>query len=224
MLERRWLSVKAMKELVANVAKLSLSSALQTRVVKAITTQCFRLPADGVWVAAHVKATKLYGEKIKKLRETMSNEQAKEKMGLPSTHGFNALVTAYILSEEGEGKEAMSKAAKRWSEVAKQQGIQPLKYLPRYIPHCRMSKMFDASVKRLEIAVPSMLQAMEEEERQALMTDGAQQVLQSPAWAWLRIKQCIINKGKGQEMEGMAPAGDLERKIQEALDAMREPS
>ena len=81
---------KAMHELSANVAKLSLSSALQARVVRSITTQFYRIPADSVWIVAHLKATKAYVENITKLRETLTNEQAKTRsvclLPMGSTH------------------------------------------------------------------------------------------------------------------------------------------
>ena len=88
-----------------------------------------------------------------------------DKICLLATHGFNALAATYIQTEDGELKEAMVNVAKRWAEVAKQQNVLPWKYLHRYAPRCRVSNMCDASAKRLEIAVPSMLQAMEAEER-----------------------------------------------------------
>ena len=91
---------KAMRALLAAVAKLSLSSALQCRVMKAVVIQCYRVPLDNIWTKAHMEATKQFNLKIAKLRESMSNDAAKEKLGLPSTHGFNALVACY-LKEKG---------------------------------------------------------------------------------------------------------------------------
>eukprot|EP00974_Lingulodinium_polyedra_P070886 6861332-Lingulodinium_polyedra.AAC.1 len=52
---------------------------------------------------------------------------------------------------------------------------------------------------------------------------GTQQppLFMSPAWAWVLIRRSLL-ASKISELEGMAPAGDLERKVQEALDAMRD--
>ena len=40
----------------------------------------------------------------------------------------------------------------------------------------------------------------------------------TPAWAWRVVKKQLLAMDQVVEMEGVAPPGDLERKIQEFID------
>ena len=76
-----------------------------------------------------------------------------------------------------------------------------------------LAKMYNAADKRMEVACPT-----ESSWAEADMTKVENFL---PVHMWVYIKRAILAEG-GKEMMGMAPAGDLERKIQEYLDEQKD--
>jgi len=73
--------------------------------------------------------------------------------------------------------------------------------------------MYQAPHKRLEISVPMLLMNPSDPPSVEGFT---------PTWAWIQIKEQIMKPKEHWELEGMAPPRDLERKIQEFLDAQEQ--
>ena len=72
-----------------------------------------------------------------------------------------------------------------------------------------MSRMYQNHHKRLEISAPLAPHTSPEVIDELAFT---------PSWAWLQIKAEMMKEKHTIEMEGLAPPGDLERRIQEYLD------
>ena len=78
--------------------------------------------------------------------------------------------------------------------------------------------MYNAQDKRLEMAAPTEANW---DMSDWLEAGGDKEVMILwPIHVWIMIKKAILGAG-GKEMLGMAPAGDLERKIQEYLEGER---
>ena len=78
--------------------------------------------------------------------------------------------------------------------------------------------MFHSVNKRLEVSAPGLhtLKAMFQEVDKKVPGDVNQL---TPTWAWVVILE-EIRLAKGFEgLEGLAPAGDLERRVQEFIDS-----
>ena len=75
--------------------------------------------------------------------------------------------------------------------------------------HMWHANMLQSHHKRLEISTPLAPHTNVEAEDELAFT---------PTWAWLMIKVELLKEKTTVEMEGLAPPGDLERRIQEYLD------
>jgi len=117
------------------LAKQVLSINLQTRVHRAIVLDCFRVKTDSTWYTAHKEATTKYATIAKKLREDgKSSQEIKEMLGLPSIHGFNALLTTYLqLKLDPEKIKQMTEVTALWKS---QEGW---KTIHQHVRHCRMA-------------------------------------------------------------------------------------
>ena len=83
------------------------------------------------------------------------------------------------------------------------------KLIHRDLPHCRVAKMYNTPEKKPEVSCQG-----EVSWDQSDLTTVNKFM---PVHLWTYIKRTIMAEG-GKEMLGMAPAGDLERRIQEFLD------
>ena len=82
--------------------------------------------------------------------------------------------------------------------------------------HCRISKLYKSEFKRLEISCP-----LEQNIVPGQIPDTVDGL--TPSWAWVQMRQ-VLMKGSNPMMPlgGIAPAGDMERRIQEHLDSMKD--
>jgi len=193
------------KDFLTILGKLALNSAMQVRIHKAIIIDCYKVLAASLWFTLHSEATKSFATAQSKLKEEgKSPQEIKEMIGMPSIHGFNSMVKHVMTLKIPE-------AAKLKTAVALWETQEGWKTIAQHIRCCRFSKMFNAQDKRLEMSVPlEMHTDIDEEDHTAL----------TPTWAWLIIKREMLKESSSHiQMEGVAPPGDMERKIQEWLDA-----
>ncbi len=87
-----------------------------------------------------------------------------------------------------------------------------------YVRHCRLSKMWDKSHVRLEVTIQE-----HNNHEVELPTEGEVQFM-CPYQLWMRIKANICSLTGVAQLDGMAPRGDLEQRIQKWLDAQEESS
>ena len=195
------------KEMMQIIAKLSLSNALKARVLYAVSVWCAQVHVESQLVTMAKEATVSFEAAQKAQKENgAQNAEIKKALGVPSTHIFNAWIRLGLTTIKAEGVKAkLQRAVDHW----KQQG-KTWEYMHEFVPHVRVSKMYDSTVKRIEVGCPNLsMKNLETEDLDHM----------DPAWAWLVIKRHIVMQEKGyKEMLGLAPQGDLERKIQSWLD------
>ena len=209
------LAQRDQKEAINNVklmellAKLCLANSLQTRLLRAIVIDCFRVKTDNKYIVAHKEATIHFAETAKSLKEneSLSPEEIKERIGIPSVHGFNAMLKAMI-QDKVPGYEKLTEAVALWKS---QQGWRTIHM---HIRHCRVAKMYKSEFKRLEVSCPL------EQNCQAGAAPATVDGL-TPTWAWVQMKAVILKTDGFMTLEGIAPAGDMERRVQEYLDSMK---
>ena len=96
-------------------------------------------------------------------------------------------------------------------------GARGVEVVADQIRHCRVSKMFSSSVKRLEVSCP-LAQTVVYFNPQVQETVPEKVEELTPAWAWVQILAVIKKSKNFKALEGLAPAGDLARKVQEYID------
>ena len=168
-------------------------------------------------------------QKAKKA-EGMTMEAFKEECGIPSVWGFNKMVATFQQMQDHHLEnleEVKDKDQEAFAKYEAQKNFIALldksieswprlggwKLIHQQVPHCRVAKMYNAGDKRLEVSCPS-IHSWE-------LADLTKQEKLMPVHIWIYIKNMILAEG-GKEMMGMAPAGDLERKIQEFLDESKD--
>jgi hypothetical protein len=192
------------KDFLCIISKLVLNSAMQLRIHKAIIIDCYKIKAEGQWYTSHVEATRSFAVTQSQLKEQgQTPQQIKEAIGMPSVHGFNAMVKHLLTLKIPEAAKVRT-AVSLWQS---QDGWRTIAY---HIKCCRMTKMYHATDKRLEISVPQEPHTVLDQPDDNMLT---------PTWVWLLIKREMMKEKDYIQMEGVAPSGDMERKIQEWLDA-----
>ena len=190
-------------EYMTIVSKLLLNVAMQARIHKSILIECIKTPVDCPYYISHKEGTTQFTLAAKKLKEQGKTPmEIKEAIGTPSVHGFNAMVAQYMEAKNPKNAQ-MGVATKLWEA---QNGWKTVHF---HIKHCRYSKMFHNTEKRLEISAPFENQTNKDEAQEDQLT---------PTWAWMQIREVILKNPKAYQMEGVAPPGDLERKVQEWID------
>ena len=181
------------RKLVHLVAKLALSSALQVRLLRAIIIDCWRMPSADPAIQRGFSATKAFA----KAAETVPREQKLAKLGLPHLQLWNAFlqVVKETLTAAPQ-REALLKYIAEWGPRVKD-NAQGFREMAKEVRHFRLVTHYDKKTTRVEAQIsPASMSHV-------VYTDI--------------IVPYMKNQG-GEEMEGIAPRGDLERRIQEALD------
>ena len=189
-------------DIILLCTKLCLSNALSTRIMRSILITHIKLPTDNDYIQSHKKGTAKFAETAAKLRteDGLTPFHIRERIGLSHIAGFNMLVTTYKqriaqVPEKLQKLEEFLNAnkAKKWKAYADQ------------VRHSVVSKNWDRSYMKLEIRV----------EERAL---HVQQNIYDCFALWMDMKADILSIQEAEELPGVAPRGDLERKIQEWID------
>ena len=230
--------IARMQDLVMLLSKLMLSTALSCRVLRAIVIRCTCIKTESVWHTDHKAGRTEYIEKQNKAKtEGTTNDQFKDACGIPSVWATNNMILRFLTFKKAEADklQALADATNSTAETqkeAKEANEELLlmneslvawethgawKLIHRDIPHNVISKMFQSGTKRLEISCPTEQMVERDWDGQMLHVD--RKAFYRPAHFMIRIRAMIMEQG-GREMEGIAPPGDLERKIQTHIDSM----
>lgn len=179
------------------LATLCLSSAMHVRIMRSMLITHIRLPTENGYITAHTRATKAFAEAGNKLSEEdiLTTAQIRERLGLAHIAGFNALVATFKAQAQGQQLERsqgciQANAQKGWRAYLGQ------------VNHSVVSKNWGQATKKLEVRV---------EERNC----SAQQFDVHHLWQDMKVH--ILSCNEAEELPGVAPRGDLERKLQEYL-------
>ena len=89
------------------------------------------------------------------------------------------------------------------------------------LPHSVVGRMFQSTVKRVEISCPTETMVQRDPNANMLMEEKMKYY--RPVHLWIKVKQMRMEEG-AVGMAGIAPAGDLERKVQQYLDEVDPPA
>ena len=181
-------------KLVKLVAKLTLSNALQCRVLRAVSLSCYKISSKSQFVTVALTATKGYSEKSKDVpkaeRVTMLHH--------PHTHVFNAWLSMMKTKlKDGEPQKMLA----LYLQLMESMGgaVKALQEMGKGCKYARITKMYDQEHKRLEVNFRDI-------------SDEAK------LWEAC-VLPAVLAEGATQ-LEGVAPQGDLERRIQESLQEL----
>jgi hypothetical protein len=181
-----------LKKITAVLAKLCLSSALKARCLQSILLTVLLVPESNSFVKVGLEATKKWTDKVKD-----ASRDEKDKLGLPHVHCFNAMLALCQQRLKDKNAQEELKTIGDYCAAA-QRAASPAKEIARDVRFWRIQRNYDREFKRIEYSVNVGTQAH--------------------AVAIIIHKELLTNEGV-RELPGIAPAGDLERKVQAWLDA-----
>ena len=186
-------------KLLELTAKLALSSALKVRVLTSAVLENICLRTDGVAVASTKASMAAY---IQQQNQNKDDKQAWEvRAGPAHVHLYNGLLKTFLEhpspteAEKSKVREAL-------------QGVSGWQQIAEAVKVCRISRMYSSASKRLEVFVPYG----------GLESDQTIPV----ARTWKPLRHWLLSLPGSRQMVGQPPAGDLERQIQQLLDAVQE--
>ena len=218
------------------IAKLVLSNSLSCRVLRAIVIRCYKLQTNSKYIVLFKEAKAKYIEDQSTAKaQGHSNEAFKNEVGIPSVWGTNALFK-HLINLIKEDLEKIQKMSKEDQESKKEEynklgnqlksfetatntwiQVGGWKLVHKAVPHAVVSKMFQNSEKRLEMSCPLLGQVRMNPDQ--YMIQHAGQAVFRPEHLMIALHERLCKDGS--EMLGIAPPGDLERKIQAHLDEMK---
>ena len=195
------------------ITKMCLSNSLKNRVFTAILIRCYQVSTESDVVVKCKAATSKFEAVQKELKEeqSMANHNIKDKIGIPSVHVVNTLLAMAEAKVKGTELGAkLTETIQKWKEEGKD-----WRHIHHAVPHARISKMYESSSKRLELSIP-----------QATRVNTDNLLASEPkdcTWAVMVAIQHVVHQCPGfRLLEGIAPAGDLERKAQAWLDELKD--
>ena len=180
------------KHVLSLVAKLSLSNDQQTRAMRAILLDCIKLPSDCEVAKAIMEATTKWHENIK---EVPANQGRFEKHGLPHLHAWNSMVAWFKFTQQDHLIQASIK--EYTAEFENLPLGERFLHLSDQVLHVRLAKNFDKDYRRLEC---NFKQNSPSERMYAMM------------------KPFLLRIPDAHALPGIAPAGDIAKKLQQWLD------
>ena len=93
---------KGRQELLTQLAKLTLSNTLQSRIQKSITTMCYKCKTESVWIQQHREGRQAFVAAQQKAKEKgLSMESFKEQHGTPESWATNSLLKVFLEMKKG---------------------------------------------------------------------------------------------------------------------------
>ena len=187
-----------------DVEKLTLKNAQDIRLLRAAVLMTFRFESNSQWIKVFLEATKQYNDAAEALRaESKTQEEIKNRIGIPSTMGFNALILHYISTlENPEQQEKAKTAVKKWNNQ--------WHILHDHIPVAKRESMHQSKFTRLVITCPGAVY------KDWTPNPAAEEW--TPTDFFIEMRKKWLADGKAIQMRGEAPRGDLERKVQTRVD------
>ena len=184
--------IDQLQKIVQILAKLCLSSALQVRTLKACVVEVMRVGASSPFVDKAMAAVQSYVQAAK----TVEKEDVQDRIGLVHHHVFNSFMSTAleVLKEAPEGLEVK----KYVDEMKAMERSAMWSKLQNEVRHCRIVKAFDKKYKKVEVYVVVGSQA-------------------EAVWKYVVVAMSKADKAY-KPLCGIAPRGDLERKIRAFLE------
>ena len=188
--------IKRLESLMLLVVKLSLSSAQAVRVLKSCTIDVYRLSSAECFV---VKAMAALDQFISTSKSYEDKALQMEEIGLPHHHIFNSLMGTALEVFENQLKEPEAPEIKAYiGAMGKMDRKDMWNMWQSQVRHCKIVKAFDKKFKKLEVHIVQGTEALK---------------------LWNLVVQAMSIKDKSFKiLAGIAPRGDLERKLQDYLE------
>jgi len=178
--------------LLANMAKLTLANSLQGRAIRSILMEVVMVDTESLHVTAGLAAGKAFAEAAK-----ATDAKAREATpGLPHSHVWNAFLktTVDVLKDKEAG--AKHDTINRYIQQNKDTTWQLVSETVKY---CKIACCYDNEKKEVEVNI----------------------VMGSPAGqVWTIIREQLLQRPGATLLLGQAPAGYLERQLQEWLETL----
>eukprot|EP00929_Paragymnodinium_shiwhaense_P079726 TRINITY_DN41558_c0_g1_i1.p3 TRINITY_DN41558_c0_g1~~TRINITY_DN41558_c0_g1_i1.p3 ORF type:complete len:229 (+),score=74.86 TRINITY_DN41558_c0_g1_i1:841-1527(+) len=193
---------KDTKKLLLLLCKLALNSAQQIRCLRSIVLSCYAVPTESEIVKGISRSMQAYDA----LKDKYSSKEEKiEAIGPHHIHAWDSLLRG-IETKLNVNKELMGMIAKyeeTTKEIAAKEKMQIHKVLQREVKYCRIMNTFNKRVtRRLEVSFAE--------------GSNSQQM-------WNCIEPHFLNMPDHKKLPGIAPPGDMERRIQAALEESSDP-
>ena len=184
---------KDMLNIIGTIGKLSLNSAQQTRALKSILIDVFRVPTDFPMAAAMRAATKGFAEAAQRIVDPIART---ERLGVPHVHAWNACVKTFKLALEASSAQADKDTLGMIAQYIDKKNKEGWKGVVSEVTYARVRKNFNKEFVRLEFNVRD--------------ATPSRPLYES-------MKKWINTWPSTSELPGVAPPGDLERKVQQWL-------
>jgi hypothetical protein len=186
----------ASKDLIAivgTIGKLSLNSAQQARAMKSILIDVYRVPADFPMASAMKAATKNFAEAAQKITDPVART---DRLGVPHVHAWNACVKTYKLAMEASTTQGDKERLAEIVTYIGEKNTQGWKGIVKEVTYARVRRNYNKEAVCLEFNVKDGTDSYK------IYSNMVQWLLRQPATT---------------ELPGVAPPGDLERKVQQWL-------
>ena len=192
-----------LKDVVRIIAKLSLSNSQSSRLLKSILIDCWKLEASSDMITNMKEATRSFADTAKSMREdAKTSDSIRAELATPAVHAFNAILKTIFPTVQDKSKKSETE---KFVQYYQSKGLQEL---ARWVKHCKAIPMYDKKFIRLELHIS-------EEE---VLPDHPKGGL-TPLHVFNDIVKPFLLTQKGYApLQGMAPAGDLERQVQAWID------
>ena len=198
---------KQILDIMMMVIKLKLWTAQQARNVNSIVIRVWKVPVESPFVQLSKAATQAYEKAIVAAREREGPEKAKEKLGIPCVHIFNSWVKYLLQHPPPSAPPQLIQIIQQAMAIWQEKGW---KWILGYIPYVRIAKMFGDEFKKVEVSVPMYASWLETK------TWPSEPSAVTPIHVFAILKEMLDDSGK--ELAGVAPRGELEKKLQAYLE------
>lgn len=182
---------KDMINIIGTIGKLSLNSAQQTRALKNILIDVFRVPTDFPMAAAMRAATKGFVEAAQRIVDPVART---ERLGVPHVHAWNACIKTYKLALEASSAQADKDTLGEIVQYIGMKNKEGWKGVASEVTYARVRKNYNKDFVCLEFNVRD--------------ATASRPLYES-------MKKWINTLPDTSELPGVAPPGDLERKVQQ---------
>ena len=184
-------SDKEMQKIMAVIAKLSLSNALQARFTRAMLLDVYRVKADSLFATEIKAATKQFTERAKEIPDQPTRLRM---LGLPHVHAWNACLKALRALLDKPEKQEVAAQLGQYCTKAQALGWQGVAEQVKFM---RLRKTFNRDFVNLEFnLVPD---------------SDADKVFPL-------MKEALLSQPEAAHLPGVPPPGDLERRVQRWLE------
>ena len=184
---------KDMKQILAVVTKQTLANSEEVRMLKGCLYDVYRLPAQSDCVMNGLAATEAFATKAKEF--TGSDDRLKT-LGLPRIHLWNSMLGTLLKAYQH--KPEQQQFIQEYVTTYEKKGWQAIH---QEVHHLRLRKCYDKKYMKLEIRI--------------LPSTPSHKL-------YLLLQEYFATMSEAMRLEGTAPRGVLERKMQDWLNNQSE--